>query len=90
MQIGKFLIRQIVTNCKVLAITGRGRSPASGVRRIFKKGGPESLRRMNTKKKGPHSGFSQFFCPDLGEDQNKKVFTQIQPIFLPKFQRGGP
>ena len=47
-------------------------------------------KKMKIKKKRFSLRFSPFFCPDLGEDQKKKkVFTQIQSVFLPKFQRGG-
>ena len=30
-----------------------------------------------------------FFCSDIGEDQKKKVLTQFQSVFQPKFLREG-
>ena len=44
---------------------------------------PKSLPQM-TKKKRSSLKFSPILCPKLGEDQKKKVFTEIQSHVLPK------
>ena len=49
----------------------------SSVGRIFERGGPENLRMMKTRMKNFQPKPSLFSCPKLGEDQKKKVFTQI-------------
>ena len=51
-----------------------------------------SARQFAYKSRQSSLRFSPFLCPDLGEDQ-KKVFIQIQPVFLPRFsaqiEKGG-
>ena len=55
---------------------------ASGVRRIFETAGKKFENNENQKKISPLR-ISPFFCPKLGEDQQKKkVFSQILSVFV--------
>ena len=51
----------------------------------FEKRDKNQMRKIETKKKSFLLRFSLFFCPDLSEDQKKKIFTEIQSVFLPRF-----
>ena len=58
---------------------------ASGVRRIFEKGGPGNLRILKTKRKISPLRISPFFCPKLGENKKKKRSTlRFSVVFGPK------
>ena len=41
---------------------------------------------VEEQKKRSSLKFGPVFCPNLGEEQKKKVFTQIWSCFLPKFR----
>ena len=50
----------------------------------FRKGGRENLRIMKTQKKGLHSDLA-CFSAQIQVKIKKKVFTQVQPVFLSRF-----
>ena len=62
----------------------------TSVRRILESGGPENFRIVICIRKRSSLRFSLFFCPILGEDQNKKRSSpRFSPIFCPNSKRGG-
>ena len=51
----------------------------------FSERGSRKFENTEDKKKGFHSELVRFFGPNLDEDQKKKIFTHMQPVFLHRF-----